>query len=152
MDDVLNAIPKRPIRAVVSGEADNLDDVFRANSTVVDDAFRSAAFSTAVDDAVRTADNQVQSKVEELFDRLDTTVQKQIEKRLRMMICEARLYAQNQHGDVELLKPWITQEFERIIVLTSYDVEEVGRWLANKVNDKSSLYSLACMSWVRTMR
>ena len=153
LDDVLNAIPKNSIRTVVRGEADDLDDVFRANSTVVNGAFRLPAFSTAVDDAVRTADNQVQSKVEELFDRLEATTQKQIEKTLRKMICEARLYAQNQQGDVELLKPWIAQEFQRIrILLWSDDLEDVAGWLADKVNDKSSLYSLACMGWVRTMR
>jgi hypothetical protein len=111
---------------------------------------RPTAFKAAADDAKFTADAEVRSETATFFSSLDATVQGKIEAKFRSMICEARLYAQDQHGDVELFKGWIDQEFKSIdVVLTQYGMDEVSEWLAAKVNDKTSLYSLACMAWVR---
>lgn len=150
LDDVLKLFRQTSIDDVVRGGTDDLDQVFRANSGTIDRAFRTPGFQTAVRDSAVAAEAQVTSRVSTLFDRLDSVAQKQVERKLRTMICEARLYAQNQHGDVEVLRPWISQEFNEIEVqLTLYGLDEIGRWLAEKVNDKTSLYSLACVVWMR---
>lgn len=150
LDDVLRLFRPTSIDEVAAGRVDDLSGVFRRNATAVDEAFDVASFRTAVDDAALNANGEVQSRVRTLFAQLDAFVQQQIDTKLRTMICEARLYAQNQTGDVELFRPWIEQEFAEIQVrLGDFDLEQVGRWLTEKVNDKTSLYSLACMAWVR---
>lgn len=150
LDNILNLFRQTSIDDVARGGAGEPDDVFRANRSVIDDAFRASEFAVAADDAARSANAEVSSKVAELADRLDAAAQRKMESKLRSMICEARLYAQNQEGDVKVLRPWITQEFAEIeLQLSPYGLDSVAHWLTEKVNDKASTYSLACTVWVR---
>lgn len=150
LDDILKLFRQTSIEDVARGGAGEADDVFRANRSVIDDAFRESEFAVAADDAARSANAQVSSKVAELADRLDAAAQRKMGSKLRSMICEARLYAQNQEGDVEVLRPWITQEFGEIeLQLSPYGLDSVAHWLTEKVNDKASTYSLACTVWLR---
>jgi hypothetical protein len=153
LDDVLRGIRQASLDDVTRGAAGDVDDAFRANSSAVDDAFRVGAFRTAVSEAARVADVEVQSQVDRWFDGFDDFIKRRVERKIKIMICEARLYAQNQEGDIELFAPWIMHEFESIdVLLTDSGVAEVGEFLAEKVNDKSSTYSLACFAWVQFAR
>ena len=149
LDDIVGLFRHSSIDEVASGGVGKVDDVFRTNRSFIDDAFRAGVFATAADDAARLADSQVKSKVAELFDNLDEFVQAKAEKKIQSMICEARLVAYDEQGDVELFKPWIERQFGEIDITLNAALEPIAQWLAEKVNDKTSTYSLACTVWLR---
>lgn len=153
LDDVIRAFPQGTIDDIARGGGVELDNVFRANSSIVDDALRTAEFESAVTGASRVAEAQLTSRVGALVDDLDEFAQRKVEDHLRKMVCEARLYARNQQGDIQILRPWIEQELAQIAPqLTGDGHREIAEWLAEKVNDKTSVYSLACIAWNRAGR
>lgn len=146
LNDLLGLFPEQGLDDVIRGTSDDVDDVFRTNRATVDDAFKVPAFADAVNTAVATADVEVRS----LASRFEPKFQAAVEKKLRTMVCEARLWAQNQGGDVEIFRPWITEQFATIdVYLTDVGLEDVANWFTDKLSDATSTYSLACMAWVR---
>ena len=64
------------------------------------------------------------------------------------MICKARLSAQGQDDDLELASWSIKQEFEKVGIWLNDALPQVARWLTEKVNHKSLLYSPRLMAGI----
>jgi len=152
IDDVGRSLGQSSMDDVAAGRAGSLDDAFRASSGAVDDALRVTAFDDAVQRAVPVADGAVAAHVDGVFANFDDVLQRRVATKLRTMICEARLLAYGEQGNIQLFRPWIEQEFAEIQVRLNGGYDTVATWLTEKVNDKTDTYSLACMVWARAAR
>lgn len=148
-DDVLRLFEARPLGQVARGAVEPVPEVLARNRALVDDAFRQTAFVQAVRDADAVATPAVRSKVQQWFGQLEDRVQRQAETRIRRMVCEARLYALNQTGDVEVMGDWVLREFREVGIDLRSVHPAVTEWLTEQVNDATSTYTLACIAWAR---
>jgi hypothetical protein len=148
-DDVLRLFQPRPLGQVARGAVEPVPEVLARNQGLVDDAFRQTAFVQAVREAEGVATPAVQSKVEQWFGHLEDRLQRQAEARLHRMLCEARLYASNQTGDMQVIGDWVLQQFLEVGIDLQGVNSAVAEWLTEKVNDSTSTYTLACIAWAR---
>ncbi len=148
-EGVLRVIPRRNLSTVAEGTAGDLFSVFRSNESTINKAYKVTAFRTAA----ATAEEEAAASVDTLADRLTTYGQAKVKSKLEQMLCEARLYANDQQGDVAVFKPWVDRQFAAIQVpLTKAGVETVAARLNSWINDKTSTYTLACIAWARSQR
>jgi hypothetical protein len=150
LDDLLRLFKMGTLDDVARGGLPDLAETFRANSPEIANALRVSSFSRAVAAAAASASPRFRRFVAERFANLDASIQRMIERKLQTMLCEARLYAQNFSGDVEVLQPWVAGQFGSIgVPLTPTGTGGVAAWLTEKVNDERTRYSMACFAWVR---
>jgi hypothetical protein len=151
LDDVLRGFGRSTMDDVVRGTTGQLDDAIVRNRRTLADAFTVSTFDDAVRQAEAAAASERRATVDRWFSKLGDKAEVAAERQLLSMMCKARLLAQDYEGDVDVLGPWVRQEFASIgFDLSTSDVGTVANWLTEKVNDKTSAYSLACMAYARS--
>lgn len=154
-DDLVRLFRPTSVDEVVRGSGPELDEVLRRNRSQFDDAFRASSFRSAVADAESVASRETSDRGRDWFVRLDERLQRSAEQKLKTLVCKARLSAQDELGDIELidLQPWVVREFSAIGIALGPEVaRSVVNWLVDKVKDRTSTYDLACLAWVRAQQ
>jgi hypothetical protein len=151
LEDVIQLFRPATVEQVAKGSVDDISVVARRNEAIFDRSFGLEKFARAAADAEEKTDAEVRTFTSRLLSNFDDWTQRSAESKLKEMTCKMRLYAGNRSGDVRILDSWIDDHFAAIqIQLTQAGIAEVGEWIKEKVNDKTSLYSLACVAIARS--